>query len=137
MHNFLICCQTFFFHFTERLSNYNFPYEFSHPDEYLYNLADEGIDNSQQPIHLNPVKRRSLDSMIENGMSSFPSLKTRFVRSVIERQTGERFQTVRKRCRRVVQRTCGSQAASRVYETDKRTSSAKQQEHLPFFHNGN
>lgn len=120
------------FYYIERHDHYNFPYEFSRPDEYFYNLSDEDVDNLNQLGHLNVI-----DAFMEKGQSSFPSLKPRFIRSVIDRQTGERFQTVRKRCRRVSQGACGSRAASRLYDTDQTASSFKKTEIPPIYHDGN
>ena len=81
---------------------------------------DDTFDTSYETDNLNSVQPRS------------PSDKRRFKRGVIDRQTGERFQTVRKRCRRVAQRTCGVQITpSKVYKTNRRTSSSS------FHPNGN
>ena len=112
-----------FFNIKERRDTYNFPYEFSHPDEYLYNHVadiDETFDTTYETDNLNSVQPKN------------PSEKRRFKRSTIDRQTGERFQTVRKRCRRVAQRICGAQnTPSKIYKTNRRTSSSS---HYP---NGN
>ena len=104
-----------FFYLTERQDAYNFPYEFSHPDEYWYNHVadiDDTFDTSYETDNLNSVQPRS------------SSEKRRFKRGAIDRQTGERFQTVRKRCRRVAQRTCGARNTPRIYKTNRRTSSS-------------
>ena len=114
--------QNYFFYLTERQDAYNFPYEFSHPDEYWYNHVaniDDTFDSSYETDNFDSVQPRS------------PSEKSRFKRGAIERQTGERFQTVRKRCRRVAQRTCGARnTPSKIYKTNRRTSSS-------FYPNGN
>ena len=82
----------------------------------MYNRVadiDDTFDTSYKTDDLNSVQPRS------------PSEKRRFKRGAIDRQTGERFQTVRKRCRRVAQRTCGDQnTPSKIYKTIRRTSSS-------------
>ena len=104
------------FYLTERQDTYKFPYKFSHPDEYLYNHVvdiDDTFDTSYETENLNSVQPSS------------PSKKRRFKRGAIDRQTGERFQTVRKSCRRVAQRTCGAQnTPSKIYKTNRRASTS-------------
>ena len=74
---------------------------------------DDTFDAFYETENLNSVQPRSL------------SENRRFKRSVIDRQTGERFQTVRKMCRRVAQRTCGAQnTPGKIYKTNRRTSSS-------------
>ena len=116
-----------FYFLTERHDNYKFPYKYSHPDELFYNptdAQDNDLDTSDDPRSYRSIQRRKLNHFTENSMSYFASSKTRFIRSVIDRQTAERFQTVRKRCRRTVRRNCQTQVVSRVYKTNRRISSS-------------
>ena len=81
---------------------------------------DDTFYTSHETENLNSVQPRS------------PSEKRRFKRGAIDRQTGERFQTVRKRCRRIAQRTCGARnTPSKIFKTNRRTSSSS------FYPNGN
>ena len=122
--------------------NNEFPFEFLHPEENFDATLHENSNNLDK--HLINDRTKLIDSLKKTDSMFSPSKyihKPKVKRSFAERQTGERFKTIKKRCRFVRRTECDSQDNSAISRIDKleqkhKTNFLKQYQHPDFYLKG-